>query len=464
MLASALAITLLASPAVGQSAPPVAERVIPPLPPQGLRFDPAALPDRAQVLAVLNHTAAAQMVQLQRRPIHIPATLANRGSINVNWISATYLIGLARLAREQDSIGARDYLRSVAEHYNFGLLGGWSPRNMLDADNIAIGDVYQELYALSGSPGEIGPLRQRLDYTLPYLQMEPEPAKLVWWWCDALFMAPPVYARMAALTGDDRYLHAMDEQWWRIHDRLWSSEHGLFFRDERFITRTTANGQPVFWGRGNGWVVAGLARTLEVMPADFASRERYLQVFRTMMARIASLQRAQDGLWTTSLLDPQDPAGPETTGSAFYIYAMAWGINHGVLDRATYQPLVLKGWTGLASLIQPNGLLGHAQRAGDQPEPSGPGDHALYGTGGFLLAGTEVMKLGQAVRALPEAELVRDPPPTETRLPIAKRPPPADGTAEAMAGWARAQAERQAMIDLGYDPLLDGGETLDRER
>jgi hypothetical protein len=463
--ASLLAMALLPSPVLGQAPSTAPQHALPPLPAQGLRFDPAGLPDRAQVLAVLNHTAAAQMAELQRRPLHVPPAQAyGRGGINVNWISATYLIGLARLAREEDSIGARAYLRSVAEHYNFGLLGGWSPRNMLDADNIAIGDVYQELHALSGSPGEIGPLRHRLDYNLPYLQLEPAPGKLVWWWCDALFMAPPVLARMSALTGDDSYLRAMDVQWWRIHQRLWSQEHGLFFRDERFVTRTTRGGQPVFWGRGNGWVVAGLARTLEAMPADFASRDRYLQVFRTMMASIARLQRAEDGLWTTSLLDPQDPPGPETTGSAFYIYAMVWGINHGILDRATYQPLVLKGWAGLASLIQPNGLLGYAQRAGDQPEPSRADDHALYGTGGFLLAGTEVMKLGDPVRSLPEAELVRDSPPAEIRLPIAKRPPPADGSPEATAGWARAMAERQAMIDLGYDPLVDGPVTLEGAR
>ena len=411
------------------------------------------VPEPAQVLALLNRTAAAQMAVLEDTPLYVPQRGPAR-ALSSNWIAATFLIGLGKLARVSDETGARAYLRQVAEHYNFGLMGAWSPRNMLDADNIAIGAVYQELYAHSGEPGEIAPLRQRLDYNLPHLQIEPAPGKLVWWWCDALFMAPPVFARMAAQTRDHSYLQAMDVQWWRTYDRLWSREHGLFFRDERFRTRKTRNGRPVFWGRGNGWVVAGLARLLETMPANFPSRARYVSVFQTMMASIAKLQRA-DGLWTTSLLDPADPPGPESSGSAFYAYAMAWGINHGLLDRATYLPRALKAWAGLAAAIQPDGLLGYAQRAGDQPEPSRATDHALYGTGGFLLAGLEVMNLAKPVSALPLAEPQPDPP-GPVRVAIALRPRPENATPDQLAFWERSMAERQAMLDLGYDPAVRG--------
>lgn len=414
-------------------------------------FDPAALPDPARVQQLIEHSAAAEITRLSDQPLHVPPRTV-RGVLSANWIAATFLIGLGRLARVSDAPGTRTYLRSVAEHYNFGLLGGWSPRNMLDADNLAIGELYQELHARSGEAGEIAPLRQRLDWTLPHLQLQPAPPKLVWWWCDALFMAPPVYARMTVQTGDERYLRAADVQWWRTFDRLWSREHGLFFRDERFITRKTRNGQPVFWGRGNGWVVAGIARLLDAMPANWPSRARYLEVFKTMMASLAKLQ-CDDGLWTTSLLDAQDPPGPESTGSAFYTHAMAWGINHGLLDRATWLPRVTRAWAGLAALIQPNGLLGFAQKAGDQPEPSSANDHQLYGSGGLLLAGLEVMNLGKAATALPIAEPPRDPP-GPLRLPIALRPKPDDPERAQM--WERAMAERQAMIDLAYVPTPDG--------
>ncbi|RZL35911.1 MAG: glycoside hydrolase family 88 protein [Rubrivivax sp.] len=413
-----------------------------------LQFEPAALPDPARVLKLLEHSAAAETARLSEQALYVPPR--NFRGLSANWIAATYLIGLGRLARVSAEAGPRHYLRSVAEHYNFGLLGAWSPRNMLDADNIAIGEVYQELYARSGEAGEIAPLRQRLDWTLPHLQLQPAPERLVWWWCDALFMAPPVYARMTAQTRDPRYLQAMDTQWWRVHERLWSKEHGLFFRDVRFLTRKTRNGQPMFWGRGNGWVVAGLARLLDTMPADWPTRPRYVQVFQTMMASLARLQR-EDGLWTTSLLDAEDPSGAESTGSAFYTYAMAWGVNHGLLDRAAWLPRTTRAWAGLAGLIQPNGLLGYAQKAGDQPEPSRADDHQLYGTGGLLLAGTEVMNLGRPVTPLPIAEPPRDPP-GPLRLPIALQPRPDGNDPERVQRWERAMAERQAMIDLAYDP------------
>jgi rhamnogalacturonyl hydrolase YesR len=421
----------------------------PALPAAALRFDPAAVPDPQRVLAVLNHTAAAQIEALRNQPLYVPRR--GFGGVSVNWIAATFLIGLGRLARVSETSGGGAYTREVAEHFNFGLLGAWSPHNMMDADNVAIGELYEELYARSGEPGEIAPLRQRLDYQLALLETPPPPGKLVWWWCDALFMAPPVFARLTAQTGDGRYLRAMDAQWWHVYDRLWSPEHKLFFRDERFKTRKTRGGKPLFWSRGNGWVAGGLARLLDTLPADHPSRPRYEKVFRELMDSVSRVQRREDGLWTASLLDPDDPSGPETTGAALFAYAMAWGINHGVLDRRTYLPRAGRAWSGLAAKVQPNGLLGYAQRAGDQPVPSAPDDHALYGTGAFLLAGVEMMALGRPATPGPSAEPRQDPP-GPVRLPIALRPRPSEGTPERLADWTRAQAERQAMIDLSLDP------------
>jgi hypothetical protein len=412
-------------------------------------FDPGQVPDPAQVLALLDASATAQIAQLRTTPVGLTG---NGPGLTANWISAAFLTGLTRLTRLSDASGGRALMRDVAEHFNFGFKGNSSPHGMLDADNVAIGELYEELYALSGEPGEIAPLRQRLDATLPYLAVTPAPHRLVWWWCDALFMAPPVFARMAVLSQDPSYLQAMDVQWWRQYDRLWSPAAGLFLRDERFATRRTRHDKPVFWGRGNGWVVAGIARVLESMPADFAHRPRYIETLRTMAASIAKLQRA-DGLWTTNLLDPEDPPGPETSGSAFFVYALAWGINHGVLDRATYLPVVLKGWAGLAAAVQPDGLLGYAQRPGDQPMPSTAADHALYGTGGLLLAGLEMMNLGKPVTALPLSEPPRDPARASV-LPIElKGAAPSDPARR--AAYQRAAAERDAMAELAFEPARD---------
>lgn len=441
---------LLAALLIGTSiVPAAAAGPLPPYRGETFRFDPSAVPDPDRVLAVLNHTAAAQIGVLAGQPLYIPRQRSS--GVSVNWIAATFLIGLGRLARVSDEAGAQAYTREVAEHFNFGLLGAWSPHNMMDADNIAIGEVYQELYARSGEKGEIAPLRQRLDYQLALLQAPPPPDKLVWWWCDALFMAPPVMARMSVQTGDPRYIQAMDAQWWHVYDRLWSPEHKLFWRDIRFPDRKTRNGKPLLWSRGNGWVAAGLARLLDTMPADYPSRSRYIETFRALMGSVAKLQRAEDGLWTASLLDPADPAGPETTGAALFTFAMAWGVNHGVLDRKAYLPRVERAWAGLSEKIQPNGLLGFAQRAGDQPVPSSANDHALYGTGAFLLAGVEVMQLARPVAAFPSAEPQRNPP-GPVRLPIALRPRPDGDSPQQIADWKRSQEERQAMIDLAFDP------------
>jgi hypothetical protein len=143
---------------------------------------------------------------------------------------------------------------------------------MLNADEWAIGDLYEELHARRKQPGVIMPLRQRLDWGLPHLTRQPIPEHLVWWWSDALFMAPPVLARMSAQTGDKTYLDAMDKQWWRTFARLYSPDDSLYFRDERFIERRDDKGRKLFWSRGNGWVMAGMARVLESMPADYGSR------------------------------------------------------------------------------------------------------------------------------------------------------------------------------------------------
>jgi rhamnogalacturonyl hydrolase YesR len=444
MLAAGL--LLLGTPALAQQAPAI-PTVVPPAP--NLRFDPAKLPDPRAVMAVLDYTALAQIAALEARP-HGVRTNSTQDA-TANWVSAAFYTGAARLSRISSQPDLNRFLVQVAEHYNYALPGASSPRKMINADDQAIGELYLEFYARTGQPGMLMPLRQRLDYTLPSLVATPAPQRLVWWWCDALFMAPPVLARMSALTGDPAYLKAMDVQWWRTFDRLWDPAEGLYYRDERFLTRRSENGRKIFWSRGMGWVVAGAARVLDTMPADFPSRPRYVSTLQTMLARLAKLQQP-DGLWTASLLDPEALPGPETSGSAFIVYAMAWGINHGVLDRETYLPHVLRGWAGLTSHILPDGLLGHVQRTGDQPVPSAATDTGLYGTGALLLAGLEVMNLDKPVSALPIAEPAGDP---QQQPGFTPQPLPASATADQRREHVRRQAERDATRDLAYDPETD---------
>jgi rhamnogalacturonyl hydrolase YesR len=437
--------TLLAATAIGQTAPSASVQTSP------VTFSSTTIPKPGAVWSVLERSATAEIDHMKDVETNPTPTGPGRWPLSSNWISAAFFVGAAKMARVSDDAGVFDYAQHVAEHFQYSLRGPGSASALLNADDTAMGDLYEEIYAHKRLPGLLMPLKQRLDFALPYLTKTPEPKRLVWWWCDALFMAPPVLARMSALSGDPRYLRAMDTQWWRTYDRLWDPQEHLYYRDERFITERTEHGKKNFWSRGNGWVMAGLARVLASMPADFPSRPRYEELFREMAKRIASLQQP-DGLWRASLLDTEAFPEAETSGTAFYTYALAFGINHGLLNRATYLPHVLRGWAGLNHYVLPNGIVGMVQTAGDRAVATKPENTALYASGGFILAGLEMMNLSKPVTALPVAE----PDPDKiVAVPSEIGPDKAATTPAQVAENRRRDAERQAMVDLAYDPVTD---------
>ena len=177
----------------------------------------------------------------------------------------------------------------------------------------------------------------------------------------------------------------------RTGDRVrYDTEEHLYFRDTRFISQRDANGRKIFWARGNGWVLAGLARILDELPAHHPSRPRYEALFKQMAAKIITLQ-GEAGYWPVSLLEPQ--ATPETSGTGFFVYGLAWGLNHGLLPATRYRPCVDRGWHALLAAVQPDGKLGWVQRVGAGPDQVGPDDTQLYGVGAFLLAASEVAQL-----------------------------------------------------------------------
>ncbi|MBO9623583.1 MAG: glycoside hydrolase family 88 protein [Sphingomonas sp.] len=418
-----------------------------PTPRPALSTDPKHLPTRAEALAAAEYVSSAQIASMARKPI--PA--ANGGvldHISANWVSAAFYVGAARLARVSDDPRTLRFLTMVADHFNYSLRGARSGKTMLNADDIAIGDLYEELYSRRQQEGVLMPLRQRLDWQVPHLARAEDTPALIWWWCDALFMAPPVLARMSAITGDPKYLIAADKEWRRTAERLWVPGDRLFLRDARFAGRTEANGKPIYWARGNGWVMGGLARLLESMPADFAGRSFYVDTFRTMAPRIAELQRP-NGLWATSLLAPETYPEPETSGSAFFVYALAWGINHGLLDRKTYLPHVLRGWAGLNRQVLPSGMLGAAQKTGDQPVHTEPQETGPYASGAYVLAALEIADLSAPAKALPHAEPAPDAP---ARIAATTPVPPPPPTVVGPQEVARRAQEMRATESLSYDP------------
>jgi unsaturated rhamnogalacturonyl hydrolase len=268
----------------------------------------------------------------------------------------------------------------------------WTPGpRKAHADDQAVAQTYLGLYRIYTEPRMIVHTEEQFNA----LMTQPDdPAKPVWWWCDALFMAPPVWARLSADTNDPVYLNYMDREWWITSTLLYDPQEHLFSRDATFLTKHEPNGEKLFWSRGNGWVMAGLARVLDVMPANYPDRQKYIDQFRQMAARVAALQGA-DGLWRPGLLDAQAYPLPEVSGSAFMIYAIAWGINHHILNRSTYLPVVSKGWQGLLVHVYDDGRLGSIQPIGAAPGAYTATSSYVYGVGAFLLAGSEVMELSK---------------------------------------------------------------------
>lgn len=301
----------------------------------------------------------------------------------------TYAALYAGFMAVPDAAGGEHYREAMQR---MGKKFNWQPGPRLShADDHAIGQTYLDLYAHSHDPAMLAPMRARMDAVM---QLPDDPQAPLWWWCDALFMAPPVLAKLARLTGDQKYLDFMDREWWITSGLLYDSSTHLYFRDATFLNKHEANGRGLFWSRGNGWVLAGLARVLAEMPPAYPSRPKYVAQFQQMAAEIASLQ-GSDGLWRPGLLNAAAYSLPENSGSAFYVYALAWGVNAGLLDRATYLPVIEKGWAGLVAHIYADGRLGCIQPVGAAPGDYPPTANYVFGTGAFLLAGSEVDRLAQ---------------------------------------------------------------------
>jgi len=198
-----------------------------------------------------------------------------------------------------------------------------------------------------------------------------------------------VLADLAAITHDDKYWRFMDHQWHVTDKLLYDNDEHLFSRDLTYLDKYEKNGRRLFWSRGNGWVMAGLVRVIDRMPADSPLRAKYVLRLRQMAAAVAKVQ-GTDGLWRPGLLDPAAYPLPEVSGSAFLTYALAYGVNHHLLPASTYTPVIHKAWAGLVQHIYADGRLGCIQPVGGAPAPLKETSSYVYGVGAFLLAGSEI--------------------------------------------------------------------------
>ncbi|MBK1879352.1 glycoside hydrolase family 88 protein [Pelagicoccus mobilis] len=349
--------------------------------------------DAYRVEAALRHSADWQLAhpnENQAYPVGIR-----------EWHMASLYDGLLRLSL---ITGDARYLSEVVRQAE---LTNWSPGDeVYNADDAAVGHAWLDIYSLDRNHKErLAPWKKRYDYILAHpatVGLEHASRKLVggrvethhdrWSWADSLYMAPPTLARLYEITGDEKYIDFIESEWRLTHSLLYDKSSQLYFRDSRFIEKRLPNGKKTFWSRGNGWVYGGLALTLEKLPKEHSLRDFLEGIFKEMSVSLKARQQA-DGLWYPNLDDPTDIPMKETSGTGFYVYGMAWGVNNGLLSKEEYWPSIEKGWSGLMSCIQDTGMLGYVQPVGAAPVDNiKPELTHVYATGAFLLAGTEILK------------------------------------------------------------------------
>src|ERR1051325_6525240 len=314
---------------------------------------------------------------------------------STDWAQATGYIGFMALTQISSSMRFREAMMKMGE------ANGWQlgPSTYF-ADDHAVGQAYLELYALNQNSRIIAPLTERFDWILAHKKdnklqhndaINPD-WRDKWSWCDSLFMAAPAWIRLYAITGKHAYLDFLVQQWWQTSNYLYDKKENLYFRDSRYFNTREANGKKVFWSRGNGWVLAGLARILQYLPQQHPARRRFVQQFREMADKIVSLQQP-DGFWRASLLDAEDYPLKETTGTALFTYALAWGVGNSLLNREKTTQAILKGWQALTSAVDVDGKLTHVQPIGQEPGWFNEDHTDIYGVGAFLLAASAVYQL-----------------------------------------------------------------------
>jgi len=335
--------------------------------------------------------------EIERRMLSVAKwQLANPKHELNDWTNGAFYAGVFAAYETTRSKEIWDAMVAMGEK------NGWGPGKRFDhADDIVINQTYLDMYRITKD-------KKMLQPTVDVVaKIKSDGAKgrevtrngIIWWWCDALFMAPPTLAKLAAITGDKSYLEMNDRYFRETYDRLYNKDERLYARDASYLInekgegKLEANGKKIFWSRGNGWVMGGLVRLLKELPKDHPTRDFYLKQFRDMADRVVELQQP-DGLWRSSLLDPAAYPGGESSGTGFYTYSLAWGINNKLLDRKKFEPVVRKAWTGLNTLVHTDGMVGWTQPIGADPRRNFNADSwEVYGAGAYLLAGSEIVKL-----------------------------------------------------------------------
>lgn len=327
----------------------------------------------------------------------------NSPYVRAFWDNAAYFTGNMEAYRLTGNARYLEYSDKWARHNKWSGAGEkdpskWKYKNYGEGqDYVLFGDwqicfqTYIDMYEMNPNAYKIARAKEVMDRECAMTATD------FWWWADALYMVMPVMTKMYRITGDVKYLDKLYANFKYADDLMFDNETHLYFRDGKYIypKHKTDAGKKDFWARGDGWVLAGLAKVLADMPADYVHRQFFLQRY-LQLAEAVSMCQQKEGYWTRSMLDPEQAEGPETSGTAFFTYGLLWGMNHGLLDVAKYKPVVDKAWNYLVGkALQPDGSVGYVQPIGEKAikgQQLTAGNTANFGTGAFLLAACEKVR------------------------------------------------------------------------
>ncbi|MDC8831962.1 glycoside hydrolase family 88/105 protein [Alteromonas gilva] len=348
----------------------------------------AKLPDKSQIMTDMQRVADWQIEHF-----HDDMERENEWENRFNaWTYGALYIGMEKWAKMAPTNKYYEFLLDVAAQNNWDLGPG-----KYHADDQAVGQLYIELYRKYKKPHMLAKTLDRTNWIMNNPSTQPMRLNHYkyterWTWCDALFMAPPVWAKLANITNNDDFRDWMFAEYVATVNHLYDKQENLFYRDEHFIHERD-NGHKIFWSRGNGWVFGGLTLILEELPQG-PQKAYFTRLYKDMAASLIALQ-TQEGHWAMSLKAAALYPTPETSGTAFFTYGLAWGVNNGYLDKNTYLPTIERGWQSLTSHITSDGMLGYVQPVGAGPGDAWPDKTEVYGVGAFLSAGSELYKLAQ---------------------------------------------------------------------
>ena len=345
---------------------------------------------------VLQQMILANDYFMQKWPDTGKTIITNKERPSNIWTRGVYYEGLMALHEIYPKDSFYDYAYAWAEFHKWGFNGGNVTRN---ADNYCAAQTYIDLYNLEPNSKKLKNTKANINMLLNTPQVND------WSWIDAIQMGMPVFAKMGVLEKDNRYFEKMYEMYMFSRNKhgdngLFNPKEGLWWRDADFDPPyKEPNGKNCYWSRGNGWVIAALAKVLTIIPENAPHRDQYVKDLKVMAAALVPIQRA-DGFWNVSLHDPTNFGEKEASGTALFIYGIAYGINNGILKRETYLPVIQKAWKAITTeSLHTNGFLGYLQSTGKEPKDGQPlsydkiPDFEDYGLGCFLLAGSEIYKL-----------------------------------------------------------------------